>query len=219
MRRMVLALMLLPLPAFAQQDDRGYLTAFLEDNLSGAGRTVTITGFQGALSSRARMQSLTIADGEGIWITLNDVVLNWNRSALLGGRVSVNALTAAEIVVERAPVVEPSLPEPEAGGFALPELPVSVEIGRIGADRIVLGEALLGETVVGRLEASAALAGGEGAARFVLERTDDRPAATISLAGSYANESRNLVLTCAPRKMRAASRRGFWEFRARRRST
>ena len=31
-------------PLAAQEDDRDYLTAFLEDNLSGAGRKVTITG-------------------------------------------------------------------------------------------------------------------------------------------------------------------------------
>ena len=37
--------------AWGQTDDRDYLTAFLEDTLSGVGRTVTVTGFTGALSS------------------------------------------------------------------------------------------------------------------------------------------------------------------------
>ena len=44
-----------------QSDDRDYLTALLEDNLSGAGRQVTITGFKGARSSVASIDSLTIA--------------------------------------------------------------------------------------------------------------------------------------------------------------
>ena len=57
-----LALCLAPLPGLAQQSDRDYLTAFLEDNLSGAGRQVVITGFQGALSSQASLAELTIAD-------------------------------------------------------------------------------------------------------------------------------------------------------------
>ena len=36
--------------AWGQTDDRDYLTAFLEDTLSDAGRQVTVTGFAGALS-------------------------------------------------------------------------------------------------------------------------------------------------------------------------
>lgn len=48
--------------AAAQEDDRGYLTAFLEDNLSSAGRKVTITGFAGALSSQATVQRIEISD-------------------------------------------------------------------------------------------------------------------------------------------------------------
>ena len=52
MKRMLCSLALaatLATPAAAQDDDRGYLTALLEDNLSGAGRDVTITGFAGVL--------------------------------------------------------------------------------------------------------------------------------------------------------------------------
>lgn len=69
-------------PVWAQQDDRDYLTAFLEDTLSDAGRQVTVTGFAGALSSQATIEKLTIADDQGVWITLNGVVLDWSRSAL-----------------------------------------------------------------------------------------------------------------------------------------
>ena len=61
-------------PAFAQEDDRDYLTAFLEDSLSDAGRQVTVTGFTGALSSQATIERLTIADDQGVWITLTGVV-------------------------------------------------------------------------------------------------------------------------------------------------
>ena len=130
-RFLVVALCALPVPAAAQEDDRSYLTALLEDNLSGAGRKITITGFEGALSSKAKIAALTIADDQGVWLSLKDVVLDWNRSALLTGNVSVNELTAGEIVLARLPETEAdsSLPTPEATPFALPELPVSVKIG------------------------------------------------------------------------------------------
>ena len=35
------------------EDDKGFITRFLQEKLSGAGRQVNIEGFQGALSSRA----------------------------------------------------------------------------------------------------------------------------------------------------------------------
>ncbi len=180
------------LPVAAQQDDRSYLTALLEDNLSGAGREITITGFAGALSSKARLTTLTIADDTGVWLTLNDVVLDWSRASLLSGAVVVRTLTAGEIVLDRIPAGD-SGPSAEAKPFALPELPVSVSIGEIRADRIVLGETVLGEAVVATVSASAELSGGEGSGSVVLERTDGKQA-RIALSGSYANASGQLVL-------------------------
>lgn len=186
-----------PVTVVAQQapaeDDRGYLTRLIEDNLSGAGRTVRIEGFQGALSSRAQMASMTIADATGVWLRLTDVSLDWQRSALLTGRIEVNSLTAAEIVLERLPATEPALPSPEAVPFALPDLPVSVRLGRIQAERIELGPTVLGRMVEARLDGSANLSGGEGSATLTLERTDDM-AGLFKLEGAFANASRNLKL-------------------------
>ena len=195
----LLALALLPLPARADEAaDKGYLTALLEDNLSGAGRQVVITGFQGALSSVATMDELTIADDAGIWITLKDVALDWSRSDLLSGAVTINSLTAGEILLDRWPQAESaSLPSAEAAGFALPELPVSVDIGTLSAERIVLGAPILGEAVEATLSASMALAGGEGQAEISLRRIDDGPAADIAFQASYANSSTQLTLELA----------------------
>ncbi|WGV15257.1 translocation/assembly module TamB domain-containing protein [Fuscovulum ytuae] len=190
----VLAFCLLPMGAVAQEDDRDFLTAFLEDNLSGAGRQVTITGFAGALSSRATIDRLTIADDAGVWLSLDGVVLDWSRSALLRGEVNVAELSAREIVLERVPEGEEAPPSPEAGTFALPELPVSISIGRLAAERIVLGEAVLGEAITGRLEASASLAGGEGRTELLLERVDDGPDGRLDLTAAYGNESGLLTL-------------------------
>jgi translocation and assembly module TamB len=197
MRRLVLAFLmcLLPLAGWAQEDDRGRLTRFLEESLSDAGRTVTVTGFAGALSSRATVQMLTIADDQGVWLTLRDVVLDWNRLAVLRGNIAINELTAAEVIVARAPVASPdALPSPEAGGFALPELPVAIRIGRIAANRVVLGEPLLGQEVVGRLDADMTLADGEGRANLTILREDAGPDGKVTLAASYANASGQLVL-------------------------
>ena len=180
----------------AAEDDRGWLTAMLEDNLSGAGRKVTITGFAGALSSRATIQKLTIADDDGVWLTIDNAVLDWSRTALLSGEVIVNELTATSIVLERLPKSEAEATTPEAGTFefALPELPVSIDIGKVQADQISLGESVLGQALTGTLSAELHLADGAGTATVSLERTDAGPEAKISLDGSYTNETAKLVL-------------------------
>ena len=191
---LILALVCIPAAAVAQTDDRSYLTAFLEDNLSDAGRKITITGFEGALSSRASLTQLTIADDQGIWLTLNNVTLDWSRSALLSGQVVVNELTAEDIILDRLPVTSAAsaTPAPEAGGFSLPDLPISVNIGQIAATHIELGAAVLGEAIQGRLDASVSLSGGEGQGALVLERTDTGPSGRIALTASFANATRQL---------------------------
>lgn len=197
LRRLLLAglLAMTPVVAIAQSDDRSFLEGLLEDNLSGAGRQVTVRGFSGALSSVARIQEMTIADDQGVWLTLRDIQLDWSRAALVSGRLSVNTLTAAEIVVARAPVPEGSdLPAAEAPPFALPELPVSVQIGRIATDRLELGAPLLGESVTAKIEGSLSLAGGEGRGSLKAIRTDDGPVTKLDVSASFANSSRRLVV-------------------------
>ncbi len=189
----VIALCSLPLTVQAQSDDRDYLTAFLEDNLSGAGRTVTITGFAGALSSSATIESLSIADDDGVWIKLTGITLDWSRSALLSGALSVSELSADTITITRAPVTDTDEATPEISPFALPDLPVSVAIERIAAETITLGPAFLGQPVIGRLQASASLDGGQGLANLVLERTDGTRG-VLSLNGSYSNATGDLAL-------------------------
>lgn len=189
------ATVLVPGPLRAQQDDRSYLEAFLEDSLSGAGRVVTVQGFEGALSSTARIDSVTVADGEGVWLTLTGIDLDWSRSALLQGRIAVDRLSAQTIRVERPPVAADQGPQPEAADFSLPELPVSIDIGVLAAERIELGAAVLGQPVVARLDASARLAGGEGQARLTLDRVDAGPRGRLLFDGGFSNDTRQLDLT------------------------
>lgn len=195
---------LLPLTAVAQEaapadsaqteEDRGWITGLIEDNLSGAGRQVRLVGFQGALSSRATFEELSIADDEGVWITLRDGAMQWNRAALLAGRIQIAELTAAEIDLPRTPAAEEdALPEAEASGFALPDLPVAVEIGTIRADRVSIGAPVFGTAVAFSLSGSARLAGGEGETDLSVTRLDGA-AGELTFIGSYDNDSRTARL-------------------------
>ncbi|KAA9008080.1 translocation/assembly module TamB domain-containing protein [Histidinibacterium aquaticum] len=202
-RLFCLLLFLQPAAALAQfglsqgagEDDVGYLTRLLQDNLSSAGRDVRIRGFEGALSSEATIESITISDEQGVWLEAEDLRLDWNRSALLRRRVDVEALTAGRISVLRAPEGGPEvdLPEAEASLFSLPELPVSVQIGDFSVDRFELGEFFIGEPVVISMEGQASLADGEGTASIVAERIDGEEG-RVELTGEFSNETRVLAL-------------------------
>ncbi len=201
MRALALCLTLLaliaPAAAQAQDDDRSRIVRFLEDQLSDGARTVTIRGFRGALSSTAQMDLLTIADDDGVWLTLENAQLTWSRTALLRGALQIDQLTAERLEIARRPTIAgsgPDLPSAEATPFALPELPVSIAIERTAIDRVTLGEDILGLAVAFSIQGSAQLAGGEGAAALHLERLDEARG-VFDLAASYGNATRQLDLT------------------------
>ncbi len=172
-RLLLICTLLMPFAAHAQEDDKSYLTRLLEDSLGGDGRTVQINGFAGAFSSEATVAQITFADADGIWLTLEDVVLNWNRSALLRGRIEIEELSTARISLPRLPVAEEdALPPAEAQGFTLPDLPVSVDINKLAASEIVLGAPVLGQDARLRLDASGTLANGAGSVVLNAERID-----------------------------------------------
>lgn len=188
----------LPLAALAQDEEKGGLEGLLERSLSSDAMQVTIDGLSGALSSTAVIEKLTFTDATGPWMVIEDAELNWTRSALLRGRVSVAELAAGRISVLRAPVGEEQpteLPSAEAQPFqfSLPELPVSIEIERLSANEIVLEEPLLGERVVAVLEGGFRLADGDGAINLNLRRTDI-VGTTLELGASFENESEELVV-------------------------
>lgn len=185
----------LALPQGAAADDRGLLQGFIEDNLSSAGRTVRIEGFRGALSSEAALDLLTIADDDGIWISLKDVKLNWSRLALLRGRLQVATLSAEEVLLPRLPKPDDSVqvPDAESTGFSLPELPVAVNIDEIAVDKIVMGAPVIGEEVSLSLAGSLQLDGGVGDAKLDITRLD-RANDKLTLDASYSNADHNLAV-------------------------
>ena len=195
-RVLALSLALLAPAAHAQEDaqtaeDRSFVTGFLEENLSGAGRTVTLRGFQGALSSRATFESLSIADDDGVWITLRGGAIQWNRRALLARRVEIAELSAEEIEFPRLPHGEGEGRTAEAPEFSLPSLPVGIRIEDISAERVIIGPEVFGAAATVSVKGAMVLSGGAGEARLAVERRDDRRG-SFQLHAGFANDTRVL---------------------------
>jgi len=192
-----------PLAALAQdsaaeisqqvEDDKGFITRFLEEKLSGAGRQVVIDGFRGALSSRATFDRMTITDDDGAWITLENGAMQWTRSALLAGRVEIDELSAERVILPRLPGGGESAPRAEAREFSLPQLPVGVNIDRIAISRVELGQPVIGQEAVIAIDGSMNLSGGEGETKLTINRVDG-PRGEFALDAAFSNETRVLRL-------------------------
>ncbi|MDO6584047.1 translocation/assembly module TamB domain-containing protein [Salipiger sp. 1_MG-2023] len=198
MKRLLLLLPLLfclSLPAAAQDDDGGTaLERLIENALSSDGMAVSVSGFRGALSSQATLERMTIADDQGVWLTLENATLDWSRTALLRGRVEVNELSAERLALVRLPASS-AAPAPEASGtaFSLPDLPVSVNIGTFAIASLELGAPVIGEPLSARIDGAAQLADGDGTVELNLQRTDEKSDA-LQLSGSYANATEELTI-------------------------
>ena len=193
--RIMAVLLLSPLAALAQeQEDKSRIEGWLQDALSGAGRDVTVTGFQGALSSNATLEELTIADEDGVWLRLQDASLVWSRSALLAGRLEVDELIVDRVELTRLPeggeVVSPE--DSQATEFSLPDLPVTVNVQKVQAGQVVLGEAVIGEPATLSLDGSFRLADGTAQAQLDVVRRDRDDA--LRFTGGFSNETRVLAL-------------------------
>ncbi|NRB33658.1 MAG: translocation/assembly module TamB domain-containing protein [Rhodobacteraceae bacterium] len=183
----------------AEEDDSGgMLVSMLENLLSNENQSIRVIGLQGALSARAQLQELQILDRDGPWLILRGAVLDWNRLALVRGRFSVNELTAQELIVTRAPLpvesdAPPPAPEASADPFALPDLPVAIQIEQLGIGRIELGEALAGQAAELSLDGSITFADGTLAAQISSDRLD-RPGDAIRVDVSAVNETREIAI-------------------------
>lgn len=188
---LLLCLLLAPLAVTAQEGegDPGFLAGLLQDALSDAGRDVRIVGFEGALSSRATIRSLSISDDEGEWFRAENVVLDWDRSALLRGRIDVNRFGAERVALLRLPEGEDGPPAAEATPFSIPELPVSVEIAELAIPSLFVGAPVAGEEVSLALKGAASLVGGGADIRLLLERQDG-PRGIFRLNAGYDPQSR-----------------------------
>lgn len=198
MRYVVIFLILIwPAAALAQDDDedRGFLVGLLESSLGGEGRIVRIDGFAGALSSRATIERITIADDQGIWLTLEDVAMQWNRRALFRAAIDIQELRAGRIELPRLPAAAPGgdLPAPEATPFALPDLPASINITQLDLAEVVLGAPVLGDPATFSVTGAAALADGAGSTRITATRTDVA-LDVFEVTAAYANDTRDLSL-------------------------
>ncbi len=195
---LALLLILLTAPVMAQnetpEEERSMFLGFVEDQLSGPNRQIRIQNIEGALSSNARIGSITVADNQGVWLRITDASIVWSRSALIfSQRLQIDRLAAARIEVLRRPLPDESLPAPESSAFRLPELPVGINLDALEVPLVAFGPDVFGLeselSITGRIRLE------EGSLDTALDITRlDGPGGRFGLTAAYANQTEQLDL-------------------------
>ncbi|MFS4436823.1 translocation/assembly module TamB domain-containing protein [Paracoccaceae bacterium GXU_MW_L88] len=189
----------LVLPLSAQQDgdedENGFIVRQLEQRLSSENMTVSISGVDGALSSNARVGEISFADEDGPWLTIRNAELDWNRLALLRGRVNINRLAAESIEIPRLPGQGGDQVETEAKPFTLPDLPVSLNLGELDIQRVEVGEPVVGEAFAASVTGGMTFDDAAIDATMNLERLDNGDnGGNISVTAQFDSNSRDTLI-------------------------
>ena len=181
-----------PVRAQNAAEDQGVLAGFLSRLLSTPTSRVSIGAVEGALSSNATIRDITVADEEGVFLSIDSVRLVWRRAALLQRRIEVQQLEIGRITYARPPRARG---EPEPGPI-LPELPLALRV-----DAFRLGELVLGAPVLGapaRLSATGSASLGAPAeglrADLAVRRLDAPGDAALNLVFTPQGERLDLTL-------------------------
>ena len=159
-----------------------------------SGGMVSLHGLAGRFPDALRVAHLEVRDIRGVWLTLDDLALDWSPLALAGKDASISRLSAARIDVARLPVAAPAAkPATQSSGFSLP---VHVDLASLQVARLTLGPAVAGHAAVLRITGTAHIATLDDArARLAIDRLDGPGA--YSLDGKLDAQAISAVLDAA----------------------
>ncbi|PKU22154.1 translocation/assembly module TamB domain-containing protein [Telmatospirillum siberiense] len=142
------------------------------------GGAVTLSGLGGRFPDAIRLARLELRDGDGPWLAIDGLVLDWSPLRLLAGHLAIERLAAERIGIDRLPAAADGSSSGGMPGFAPP---LRLDLDDLRADRIALSPPLAGRDrafslhgnlhidPMGRGRAELSGAGLEGPGSFALE--------------------------------------------------
>ena len=173
------------------------LAGLIESQAAGPGLSVEIGAITGTVPTDMTVTGLAIGDDAGVWLTVDRVALSWSPWALLSGEAEVAELALGTVAVERLPEAGPET-EDDAAAWppTWPELPVSISLHRLTAERITLAEPVAGRPAALAVAASARLGDpNEGLTLDLDVRRTDGIEAAATVALDYVPTEETLSLS------------------------
>ncbi len=159
------------------ESTREWLVGKIEGAVDSPDMKLKLGTIEGGFPTDFTIDTVTLADSQGVWLTINRLHVVLSPSALFLRSAKIDALEAASVIVTRAPVsTQPAAPS-DPNAPLLPSLPVNIDLDKLVVERLELGPELLGEPAVLRITGAAELAHGGGALDTTLSvsRIDDKP--------------------------------------------
>ncbi len=153
-------------------------------------QTVEIAGIEGWLPFELRIARITVSDGAGAWLRVEDAALDWSPISLLFGRLEIESLTARHVAVDRSPI----RPEEPAGADSTVSLPLEIRAEHVAVPVIELAEPVLGAPARLSLDGMVELAEPRRGIRLVAAvRRIDATAGTLDIVLAYEPEAGRLA--------------------------
>ncbi|HWK33940.1 MAG TPA: hypothetical protein VNR51_09710, partial [Hyphomicrobium sp.] len=164
---------------------------------SDADSTITIGALEGSLLSDGRIDTVTVADRNGKWLTVRDIRFSWSPLRLLSGQIEIAYLTVGRIDLMRAPInAEAAQKKSGDGGASL----IALVARRFEIGVLALHEPVLGMPADFSVRAQADLAQPEKSAAAALDITRlDGPGGQLHFNAEYRATDRvlEIVLSAA----------------------
>lgn len=174
-------------PAAAQFSFLGLknsLVDFVLDQISVPGEMeLAAEGVEDTEDGATDIVGLTVADADGVWLSVERLSVRWNASRILRGELEIERLAASGVDVKRAPASssvevevkeDSALAEDDGEPFDWPRSPITTRIDNLALERVTIAPGIIAEPGIAfDAEGAARDEGDEQAVSLTVVRTDE----------------------------------------------
>ncbi|WP_455476061.1 translocation/assembly module TamB domain-containing protein [Bartonella sp. B17] len=176
------------------KDNSSWLVSFIERKLSAPNRQIRLHSVHGMLSSQISIDAITISDKKGVWLKMTNAKIDWNRLALLRGRMEINQLSVEQITFLRKSQGSGSS-FLESKEFSLPKLPIAVSINALTAQHVAFEQDFWGFSADLSLKGHLILANGDFDVDIAAHRLDGQGSFSVLTKVSKKNRTAKIDIS------------------------
>ena len=161
---------------------------------------VALSGLSGSFPQSLNIERLQLSDDRGVWLTAEQVTLDWSPSALLARRLQIETLHAATVDMERLPEAAPdahsgtvSIPRIDVAHLTVDSLKLEAPLAGTPASLVLRGNAHLRSVKDMIIDATAQRIGGDGDYHVQLRFDAQRMDAALNLHEPAGGPLENLL--------------------------